>query len=310
MTQRKSERLVNLLIALLSTRRFLSKQELRHIIEGYRDSTWGAFERQFERDKDELRSLGIDVETGSNDAFFDDEEGYRITRAGFELPEISFTAAELSALALAGQAWQDSLAADNTAQAFEALSAGGASPDPTQVPSIRPNIAVSEPDFDTVYDAVVRRVEVRFGYGESQRRLQPWRMLQRRGRWYVFGLDLDRGADRFFKLARFTAPARLHGRSGVFSVPAEASTLATRLEPDAQAKAIVAIREGVAHTFGEVTPARWEDELPPGFTAYTVALVSDEAIVAEIAAAGPDAIALSPEPIRQAVIAHLMAVAS
>ncbi|HMS35776.1 MAG TPA: WYL domain-containing protein, partial [Arachnia sp.] len=73
MSARKSERLVNLLIALLSTRRFLTKRELRGIIEDYRDGGDAAFERQFERDKDELRALGVRIETGSNDALFEAE---------------------------------------------------------------------------------------------------------------------------------------------------------------------------------------------------------------------------------------------
>ena len=106
MSARKSERLVNLLIALLSTRRYLTKRELRETVEGYRASkSDAAFERQFERDKEELRNIGVSIETGSNDLFFEDEEGYRINRAEFELPPLTFTPEELSALGLAGQVW-------------------------------------------------------------------------------------------------------------------------------------------------------------------------------------------------------------
>lgn len=71
MSARKSERLINLLIALLSTRRFLTKRELQGIVEDYRDSGDVAFERQFERDKEELRALGVRIETGSDDAAFE-----------------------------------------------------------------------------------------------------------------------------------------------------------------------------------------------------------------------------------------------
>ena len=122
MSARKSERLINLLIALLSTRRFLTKRELRGIVEDYRDSGDVAFERQFERDKEELRALGVRIETGSDDAAFEDEEGYRVNRADFELPEIAFTPQELAVLGVASQVWQDSVAAGHTAQAFEARS--------------------------------------------------------------------------------------------------------------------------------------------------------------------------------------------
>ncbi len=310
MSARKSERLVNLLIALLSTRRFLTKRELREIVEAYRGSSDTAFERQFERDKEELRAIGVSIETGSNDVLFEDEEGYRINRADFELPEIAFTAAELSALALAGQVWQDSVAADHTAQAFEALSAGGAAPDPSLVPTVRPQVSIAEPDFDIVYDAVVRRVEVSFGYAGRPRRLQPWRMLQRRGRWYAFGYDPDRGADRFFKLSRFTAPAAQVGRPGAFEVPAEALEWSNRLEPSNDATAVVALRDGISHNFGDVEPVDWSAPVPDGYTAVRVALVTRDAIVGEVAAAGPDAVLLDPPELRAQLIQHLREVSA
>ena len=37
-----------------------------------------AFEKMFERDKEELRSLGVPIEVGQMDAYFDDEPGYRV----------------------------------------------------------------------------------------------------------------------------------------------------------------------------------------------------------------------------------------
>lgn len=310
MSARKSERLVNLLIALLSTRRYLTKHELREAVEGYRLSkSEAAFERQFERDKEELRSIGVQIETGSNDRFFDDEEGYRINRSEFELPPLTFTPEELSALGLAGQVWQDTVAADHTAQAFDALRAGGAAPDPTLVPAVRPLLSVAEPDFDTIYDAILRRVEIRFGYAGKPRRLHPWQVLQRRGRWYVFGFDPDRDDDRFFKLARFTAPAQQHGRPQAYTVPPDAGERAKRLAPSDASSAVVAVRDGVAHDFPNPGDAP-QDGVPEGFTAYRVSLATDDAIVGEVAAAGPDMVLLSPPELRSAVIERLKAVAS
>ena len=37
----------------------------------------------FERDKDDLRSLGVPIEVGSIDPFFEDEPGYRIRADAF-----------------------------------------------------------------------------------------------------------------------------------------------------------------------------------------------------------------------------------
>ena len=71
---RKNERLVNLTIALLATKRYLTKNEIFRNIEGYEGSA-EAKERMFERDKDDLRKLGIQIEVGGLDPLFDDENG-------------------------------------------------------------------------------------------------------------------------------------------------------------------------------------------------------------------------------------------
>ena len=61
----KVERLMNLVIALLSTRNFITAERIRKTVLGYADCpTDDAFARMFERDKNELRDLGIPLETG------------------------------------------------------------------------------------------------------------------------------------------------------------------------------------------------------------------------------------------------------
>ncbi len=206
-------------------------------------------------------------------------------------------------LGVASQVWQDSVAAGHTAQAFEALRAGGAAPDLSLVPALRPQLAAREPDFDTVYDAVLGRVQLRFGYGDATRRVQPWRLLQRRGSWYLFGYDLDRADDRFFKLSRFTAPAEAVGRPGAYEVPADAAERAARLEPVDGASAVVALRDGAAL---ELTARPVEREgVPEGYAAHEVSGVHERAIVDAVVAAGPDAILLGPARLRRAVVSRL-----
>ncbi len=108
MAARRAERLVNLVICLLSTRQFLSAERIRDAVPGYEaadgsKATDEAFKRMFERDKAELRDLGIPLETGRN-SHFDSEDGYRITRRDYELPPIEFDAAEAAAVGLASPA--------------------------------------------------------------------------------------------------------------------------------------------------------------------------------------------------------------
>ena len=87
MSSEKSERLLNLLIMLLVQRRYVAKDRIRDIL--YPDSSVDAFEKMFERDKEELRSLGVPIEVGQMDAYFDDEPGYRVRADELTLPDIS-----------------------------------------------------------------------------------------------------------------------------------------------------------------------------------------------------------------------------
>ena len=88
----KSERLLNLLIMLLVQRHFVSKERIRSIL--YPDSGSEAFEKMFERDKDDLRSLGVPIEVGNMDSYFDDEPGYRIRPDELQLPRIELAGDE------------------------------------------------------------------------------------------------------------------------------------------------------------------------------------------------------------------------
>ncbi|NBH10545.1 WYL domain-containing protein, partial [Amycolatopsis sp. SID8362] len=105
MSTARAERLVNLVLALLSTRQYLTAERIRGIVPGYADAASDdAFFRTFERDKTELRELGIPLETGRNSAF-DAIEGYRIARRDYELGEIDLAPDEAAAVALASRLW-------------------------------------------------------------------------------------------------------------------------------------------------------------------------------------------------------------
>ena len=78
----------------------------------------------FERDKAELRDLGIPLETGRN-SHFDSEDGYRITRRDYELPPIEFDAAEAAAVGLAARLWQSATLGEPARAALMKLRAAG-----------------------------------------------------------------------------------------------------------------------------------------------------------------------------------------
>src|SRR5690349_24127369 len=119
----KSERLLNLLIMLLVQRRYIAKDRIRSIL--YPDSTPDGFEKMFERDKEELRSLGVPIEVGQMDAFFDDEPGYRIRADEFALPDIALEPDEAAVVALATKVWEHARLAEATTDAVAKLTAAG-----------------------------------------------------------------------------------------------------------------------------------------------------------------------------------------
>src|ERR1700724_4540599 len=122
----KIERLMNLVIALLSTRTYIPAERIRRVVAGYADCpTDEAFSRMFERDKNELRDLGIPLETGRVSRL-DATEGYRIKRDAYALPDIELSADEAAAVAVAVQLWESPALITATQGALLRVRAAGA----------------------------------------------------------------------------------------------------------------------------------------------------------------------------------------
>ncbi len=311
MAARKTERLVNLTILLLSSRRYVPRAKIRETVEAYRDLSDENFNRTFERDKDDLRAMGIPVETGSNERFFDDEPGYRIVRTDFELPPCEFTGEEAMVLGLAATVWQQASVADQTRQALAKLRAAGVDPDPSRLRALAPRLSVREAAFDPLREAMIERQTVRFTYkGGQQRTVQPWRLVLRNSNSYLLAFDCDRQAPRIFKLSRIAGAVSRFGPPDSF-VPPDNEALgdyAEQLSIKSDFDVVLAIRSERAPALrrrGELEHS--PIELPSGFEAYRVRLNQNNA-VAEIASYGPDVIVLEPAELRAAVLAHLRGV--
>ncbi len=221
----KSERLLNLLILLLVQRRFVSKARVRALIDDYRDASDEAFERMFERDKGELRALGVPLETGQVDGFFDDEPGYRIPADEFALPGIELTADEAAVLGLATRVWRHAGLAAHTCDALTKLTAAGVEIDRDRLDVLAPEITTEEPTFDALWQATLDRQRVSFEHQRSgatsptKRTIEPWGLVSAQGRWYVVGRDLDRDAERMFRLSRIRGKVSKVGRPRSYAVP-------------------------------------------------------------------------------------------
>ncbi|MFH9466907.1 helix-turn-helix transcriptional regulator [Streptomyces clavifer] len=218
----KAERLMNLALCLLGTRRPLSKRELRGSIEAYLEAgSDESFNRMFERDKDDLRELGLVIETVEN---LDGDTGYLARRDSNRLPPITLDAEEAAALGLAAKVWQQARLAGAASGALQKLRAAGMpeAEDAYEVHSaLEPRIPVHEAAFEPLMLACRDRRPVTFDYRKAnaarpeQRQVEPWTLECWRGHWYLAGWDRGRGAERVFRLSRISG--RVRSRAGAFT---------------------------------------------------------------------------------------------
>ncbi len=213
------ERLFSLVLALLATDAGLTKTEILSTVQGYRQrfSRSGDnanLERQFERDKDDIRELGVPLETIESPIEPGNNQNlrYRIPRGDYELPaDISFSPEETTLLNLAAMVWREgSLSGESRRAILKLRSLGVSSEEP--VLGYAPRLRVREAAFEPLSVALEKRLLVRFGYlkpGESEARLRtvaPIALIQHQGRWLLHAEDRDAGATRNFLLRRIAHP--------------------------------------------------------------------------------------------------------
>ena len=315
MTAQRTERLLNLVIALLATRRWLTKDQIRAAVPQYADcASDEAFERMFERDKEDLRELGVPLVTGSDDAWFDDEQGYRIDREAYALPEIRVTPQELAVLGLASRVWQQASLAGPAARALTKLRALGVEADESSIVGLEPRVRTSEPAFAPLYAATRDRVPVQFTYrtgrtGEvATRTVEPWQITSWRGHWYLVGHDRDRDDVRVFRLSRVEGPVARVGTPGSVQVPEDVDTRALVSGAVAEQPvrtARIALAAGAGQSL-RLRAGRRDDDAAQIEVEFTDA---DE-LVEEVLWAGAGAVVLAPDDVREAVVSRLRGAAA
>ncbi|WP_404950477.1 WYL domain-containing protein [Streptomyces sp. ARC12] len=311
----KAERLMNLALCLLGTRRPLSKRELRGSIEAYLEAgSDDSFNRMFERDKDDLRELGLVIETVEN---LDGDTGYLARRDSNRLPPITLDAEEAAALGLAAKVWQQARLAGAASGALQKLRAAGMpeTEDAYEVHSaLEPRIPVHEAAFEPLMLACRDRRPVTFDYRKAnsarpeQRQVEPWTLECWRGHWYLAGWDRERGAERVFRLSRITGKVR--SRAGAFSagvpdVVTVRETVESWAGETATRTARIRLRAGAGYPLrSRATAVRergdgWDElEIPYG-----------HGLDAWLVEFGPDVVVEEPADLRADVVDRLRAVA-
>jgi proteasome accessory factor BC len=210
----RTERLLNLLIALLNTKYGLRRSELREKV--YHDTTSSdvAFGRMFERDKGELRQFGFDVETVTDKGWGSDDPAttrYRIGKESNRLPDVSLTPEECTVLILAAQLWEHAALGSAAVEAVRKLQAAGGLADAELPTGVQPRIRPAGQAFEDLVAAIHAQHAVSFRYlagstgKEEERLVEPWGLGSRFGQWYLVGHDRARGDKRFFRLSRLTS---------------------------------------------------------------------------------------------------------
>ncbi len=212
MAMDKLERQLGLLATLLHTDRPLRAAEIHDRVEGYPDDLV-AFRRAFERDKDDLRRLGVPLAIERTESIDGPVDGYRVSQGDYYLHDLGLEADEVIALSVAlrlirleGDTVNDALWKLGGASAAD--EAGG-----TELAAISIGPAVTQ-----LHEAITNSAPVTFSYRGEERHVEPWRLAFRHGQWYLDGYDTARADERRFRLDRIDG-AIAGGESGAAKVP-------------------------------------------------------------------------------------------
>ena len=303
---RKIERLINLTIALLATRRFLTKSEIFRSVDGYEGSD-ETKERMFERDKDGLRHLGITIEVGGFDPVFEDEAGYRIKPEDYSLDLGPITGTEIALLSLAGQAWRGA-ALDVAAQsALTKLHSMGIQSDLDAVPAIAPRLNTSGGDFHSITTAISERCTVSFTYlspslTREKRTIAPYAIATRNSHWYIAGKDVVKNAVRTFRFDRIEGEITVNRSDRGYEIPVGFDLFATLDNEQSIHTATLDIRKGKAHVLRNTAittgdKGEWDR--------ITVNYLDEEEFIDLILWHGEDVLVIAPIKLREGVIGAL-----
>jgi len=199
----KLERLLNLTALLLDARRPLTAEQIQRQLEYPEDRV--AFRRAFERDKDELRTMGIPLRVERVPGVIPEVDGYRIPREEYALRDPGLTTEELAALHLAASAVQ----VEGLPATEGLLKLGGLVTEGGRDLGVHVAPLPADPNLARLFGAVSSRTPVRLRYHDQERTIDPYRLEFQRGRWYLTGYDHLRDEERNYRLDRIEGDVTL-----------------------------------------------------------------------------------------------------
>jgi proteasome accessory factor B len=300
----KTERLINLILALLSAKKFLTKSQIFDVVKVRGEAAYqGAIEskdRMFERDKDDLRGMGIHIEVGGLDPLFDDEAGYRIRESQYALQLPNLSPEELATLSIAATFWRDSAFSAEAQSALRRLHSLGVPADTTNIGLIDLRYEAGDANFDILNEAVTSRCTVTFKYAGqhiSEKKVYPYGLILWNGFWYLLALDPSIDSIRMYKLSRIEGEVSRFGKSNAYEIPEgfSASQYVLAATADDQQLATLKIRNGTSLTLAMKGKEIGRDE---SWTTYQIPYDSQVAFARTCLWFGGDVEVVEPHSLR------------
>jgi proteasome accessory factor B len=301
MSSQKTERLINLTLALLATNRYLTKNEIFQKIPGYSGSP-ETKERMFERDKDELRGLGIEIEVNSFDPLFDDEQGYLIKPEAFQLDHDEFSKEELLLLTMAANLWHESaLAQDSQGALLKIQSLSGPV---TSNQSMTPHIRTREDSnlITFLVSAIENRQHIEFIYSQKPRIVRPFGLYIKDGFWYLVAEESE--IVKRFKILRIVGKPIIVESLGIFTKPAgfNIKDYIKIQKPDDFNTAVVKVRKGTCLNLRNKFNI---DSIDESWELIKIPYELESELLEKILWYGPDIELVEPKHLRKQIISNL-----
>lgn len=310
------ERLFSLVLALLATDGGLTKMQVLSTVQGYRQrfvpgGDNANLERQFERDKDDIRELGVPLETIDNpgEAGNNQTLRYRIPRGSYELPtDIRFSAEETSLLNLAAMVWREgSLSGESRRAVLKLKGLGLVSAEP--VLGYVPRLRVRDAAFEPLRVALEKSVLVSFSYlkpGDETakvRTVAPLALVQHQGRWHLHAEEAGTGLTKTYLLRRIVSVVT--SLRETFAAPVGDQTASALSELDAVWNRNTAVVEVVADSDAATRLHKRRGTVVLDSGALQLHYSDLNIFADELAGYGPEALVVSPPALRAAVLTRL-----
>ncbi len=310
------ERLFSLVLALLATDAGLTKNEILSTVQGYSQKYSHSgdnanLERQFERDKDDIRDLGVPLETVESPGQAGNNQSlrYRIPRGAYELPaDIRFSAEETTLLNLAAMVWREGSFSNESQRAILKLRSQGVS---TAEPVLgyTPRMRVRDAAFEPLSGALEKHLMVTFSYlkpGEAAPRVRtaaPLALVQHQGRWHLYADEPASRATRTFLLSRIVSAVVTTNSS--FDAPEPGQSERALAELDAVWNSNTAVVEVEPGTDAATRLTKRRGTVTAASGALNLHYSDVNIVVDELAGFGPEVLVISPADLRAAVAERL-----